>query len=221
MRLAWIKAGLMNEQHPLSGPAWAAQLGLGMEFLELIAKALQSSGNIPNLIDFYDIEAVVGQGSYAVPPETLDMFSVGMFLMDGDTTGETVLMPLSRDDWQRKTDKATQGRPTQYYLDRQNAYTLYVYPVPLEAGRMRFQRYRLIADSMDASKTMDLQRHWTMYLVTKLAAELCWTKNMGSKAQALGKEADGPGGWKEQASQLSAQRVPLQMVCTHRTPWRR
>lgn len=70
-------------------------------------------------------------GSYSLPADCVDVTEV---MFRDDSSGDdidTVLGRLSRSEYAMLSDKATAGRPSSFFVDRQaSAQTLYVWPVP-------------------------------------------------------------------------------------------
>ena len=69
---------------------------------------------------------VQGDGEYPLSSDVIDVLSV--VLRRGDT--DYALSRVSRDTFISIPNKTTQGRPSQFFLDRQNTPNLKIWPVP-------------------------------------------------------------------------------------------
>ena len=69
---------------------------------------------------------VQGDGEYPLSTDVIDVLSV--VLRRGDT--DYALSRVSRDTFISIPNKTTQGRPSQFFLDRQNTPNLKIWPVP-------------------------------------------------------------------------------------------
>ncbi len=217
VRMAYQVAGLMNESQPMSGDAWTAKLAMAMDFLESDLKALQASNLFVRPMDFYDLTVEAGTAQYTMPAETLDLIGDAMWLGDGSDY-ELPVKPIQRDQWMRYANKDAEGQPTSYYSDRQSTLSVYLYPTPADAGRLRFQRHRLLANVRNGANTLDVERHWTEYLFCKLGKWLAFNASLDQKAGLLDKQADKA---YLAASQYSKQRGSQQLYVGHRTGWNR
>lgn len=97
----------------------------------LLLLDFQSRGN--GLWNLTSTTAVLSAsvGSYSLPADCVDVTEV---MFRDDSSGDdidTVLGRLSRSEYAMLSDKATAGRPSSFFVDRQaSAQTLYVWPVP-------------------------------------------------------------------------------------------
>lgn len=174
-RLAYMEAGLLNPQMQLS----EAQASVARDFLELIARSIDTEGMFSRVVDFEDVALVTGQTSYSLNAATIDVVGAGMYRDPTDTnpgSSETIVKPISRETWQELSTKSAASRPTMFYFSKsETPPTVRVWPIPSTSengGVLRLQAQRLRADANSATVTMDFERYWTEYLVQKLAAAL-------------------------------------------------
>lgn len=87
---------------------------------------------------------------------------------------ETPMEALTREDYDRLPDKASAGRPTSYYYDRQREEArLYVWPVPSAAGEtIRITYARQIDPAEKLTDDVDVPDEWGDAVVYGLAVAL-------------------------------------------------
>lgn len=217
VRMAYQAAGLKSSGEPMSGLKWSQDLAMAMDFLEVELKALQAASILVRPIDFYDLSVVAGVNQYQLPGETLDLIGDAMWLATGDEY-ELPVVRVMRAVWMAYANKDALAYPSTYYADREAELTVYLYPTPSQGGRLRFQRHRLLANARNGSKTVDLERHWTKYLIAELGKWLAFCNNLDAKADKLGRESAIA---KEEATSYSKERGKQTFISVHRTPWSR
>lgn len=217
--MAYQLTGLKNANESTSSPNWASQASMAMNFLEVIIKDLGAQGPFVRSVEFYDLTTVAGQTTYTLPADTIELVGVGMYLQDGQTTGQTAVNPISREDYQLLSNKTAQGRPYQYYQHRLATQTVYLYPVPDSAGTITFSRSRLFYDSTTGQYTPDLERHWSKFLLMELSGYLAMASSLPESRVKMYKDQAEEA--KKTAMAQSKQRVSIQMHIAHRTPWSR
>lgn len=149
-----------------STPAFEMYLkGLGKYGLNLWTTATES------------ITLVASDGTYTPTKKFLKITD----LVYRDSSGEdTPLIPLTRDEFWRLSDKDDTGTPTQYYYDLQESQSacvinLWPYPDSNNAGsgetiKVTGQRY--IEDISDTSNTIDIPQEWLETIKYGLATRL-------------------------------------------------
>ena len=149
-----------------STPAFEMYLkGLGKYGLNLWTTATES------------ITLVASDGTYTPTKKFLKITD----LVYRDSSGEdTPLMPLTRDEFWRLSDKDDTGTPTQYYYDlqeSQSACVIHIWPYPDsnnsgngETIKVTGQRY--IEDISDTSNTIDIPQEWLETIKYGLATRL-------------------------------------------------
>lgn len=209
-------AGILDPQQPTSGAEWTAFSAMARDFLEMDVDALQALGAYAREVDFYELSVTDGTASYSLPAATLNVVGDAMFKPTGSTT-ETPVQAIAREHYHGYTDKTSEGTPTQYYVHRLETITLYLYPVPDQDGTLTLQRHRLLGDNDDASKTLDLDRYWTLYVTWALAHKLAFASNLPpARCSMLESQAEKH---KKLALGYAAQQVDNQAIIVHDTPW--
>ena len=215
-------AGLRNPMQGQTGSGWTEHAAMARDYLDVIADHLQSKGFFVRAIDFYTLTLVASTSSYSLPSDTIDLIDKGAYRAPTDTTGtgETPLMPISRDQWQTLVNKgATASRPFLYYVDRHSVpVKVEIWPKPSEAGTVRFQRHRMLGDMNDGSKTVDLERHWVKYLLYELSAMLAESGGLDSRARSRRQVAERA---LIDSMRYSRQRAPGVIYNEHRSAWSR
>lgn len=132
--------------------------------------------DLPALAASFDLEEAVGPQNW---PENGMQFPIQASVLLPDGIDEYELELVRRRDYEDIPRKSQVGRPKLLYIDRLNAPTAHVYPVPEREG----YRLRLVVQAFADDVTVDLQRSsnftitsvraaWNLYLVTALAAQI-------------------------------------------------
>jgi len=115
------------------------------------------------------LDMVQGTSSYTLPAGTLDIFTAVLRRSSVDTTMGRIAIT----DYHGLPDKAEQGRPTVYMLDRQYTPVLYVWLTPENStDDIVYWRMAQIEDVTLSQQDADVPFRWTEALVSGLAAKL-------------------------------------------------
>lgn len=212
---AYQIAGLMNPLESTSDPAWTAKAGMAADFLDMGLKAMQASSILEKHVYKPTVTIVAGTATYSLDTSILAVIETAMFSETGETT-QSAVSPIDRQAYQAITDKTSEGSPSRYWFDRYN-HQISLWPVPDTAGSLVLQAHRLIADGNDTQYDVELERHWTEYLVFDLAYKLCLANSLPLdrtsffrvRADQLLREAQG----------YSKSSEPFWLYCAHSTPW--
>ncbi len=215
-------AGLMAPEQGFSGPTWNPRAAFGRDLLETILDELQTEGVFARGVSFTNLTLVAGTAIYALPETVFDVIEDGSYIAAGeDVDAATAEMPViqkDRETWQRIGTKSVESQPTLFFTDR-SVFPIQVrlWPTPSEAGTIRFQTHRLLADTTDGNTTVDLERYWVQYLMWELAHQLASSaSHPESKCARLAQTAAMK---KERAKAYSNQGVPSQIYLDHPTSW--
>lgn len=180
-------ASLMGADQAPTGIQWEARARMAREFLEGILKALQAEGKLIRMWNFYELSVVDGTADYVLPGTILDVFEDAMYIDPASPYTETPIKQIDLQMWQRLAIRNASGRPVQYYAHRADGpLEIRFWPTPEESATVRLQAYYLPANVTDGTKTVQLERHWGMYLMYALATELAESANLNrSKINAL------------------------------------
>lgn len=223
VRRAYQLAGLMPAEQGTSGPTWAQKASLGRDLLETILDELQVEGVFARSVNFTSVSLTAEVYEYTLPDTVFDCSGDGSYIpaSASDLTradGETPVKQIDRETWQRMSSKAATGRPVMFWVDR-SVFPVVVrmWPQPDEAGTVRFQTFRLLADTTDGNATVDLERYWSQYLLWELAHQLASAASQpDGKCMRLAATAKDK---LEKCKTYAAQSVPNQIYLDHRTSW--
>lgn len=219
--LAYRHAGLLNETQGASETKKAA----ARDVLETIVDELQIKGLYARSIVFETVQLTTGSENATLSTNVFDVIDAGAYISatDPDPThaqGETVVQQIDRAEWQRISDKGATGRPALFYTDRTVfPVKVVVWPLPDEAGLIRFQVHRLGADVENGAATPDLERFWAQYLIWELAHQLALANSINPvKVQYLGSVAAAK---LVECRAYANPRTSQQMYVDHRQGWTR
>lgn len=217
---AYQLAGLINEAQGITADKGA----FARDMIGNIIDEMQTHGLRARAVEFRNETLVVGTANYTMDTDVLDVVGDAMYI-DADeadvneATSEVPIVMIGRDEWQLIPDKSATGRPTMMYVHRTGSPPeVRFWPIPDEAGTVRFQIHRLAANSNDSSKTLDLERTFTQYIIWELAHHICLANSLYNQARYYGENARMK---LEMCKSFSAQRTPTQLVVRHRTGWHR
>ena len=155
---------------------------MARDFLEIIVDGLATEGLLARQIRFTNLQLVTGTRAYQLATDTLDVVGDGMYIPAGQVdpaSSEMLVRQVRREEWNKISSKSSTGLPTLMYAYRTaNIVELRVWPIPNEAGMIRIQEHRLLADVSDAAATPDLQRYWAQYLLWELGHHLAAAKSL-------------------------------------------
>lgn len=218
LRRALQKARLLHtSQNPSSTNPKVTQAG---DYLEMKLADLQAEGG--PIITTAELKTltltanVTPATAISLPSDTLDVQGTAMLV---DSSGaETPVLPMGQEEWMLQTDKTVLGTPSRYYVHRSLAVTLYLWPGPDAAGTLRYRQVRLLRGNGDGNTTMDLQRHWTTYLVYAVAYELAG--DAGIDVQYLRELKGERDRLRGRSLARNAPKGPTVMHMTNKGPWR-
>lgn len=178
VRQAFVLAGLLSEYQPVDSVKGA----FAKQKLDTIVKELENEGIFAKSVAFETVSIVSGQYIYTLSTGTLDAFGVAMWVdplqaAQGTAANSELAVPaMGRMEWQTITTKAATGRPLKYYCHREpSPPEVYFWPTPSaseDGGAVRFQVHRFRADATDGNATLDYEKTWTQYFITRLAHDL-------------------------------------------------
>jgi hypothetical protein len=209
----------MDASQGTDSAGWTAKSAMARDFLESDVESLQAAGIIVRAVDFYDLTLTNGTNPYTASSSTLDLLGDAQYLESGETDGWLPVTQMGREEYVAISHKATAGRPSRYYPHRAASLLIYLWPVPDadNLGTVRFQRHKLLASSTDGAATMDLERHWTEYLIWSLAHKLAMASSLPvDRCGYMRAQAEREF---KRAQAYSRQRTGGQLHIIHRTGW--
>jgi hypothetical protein len=95
--------------------------------------------------------------SYTLDSNVIDILDCNLRRTDGSTTTELSMRRLSRSEYLNIPVKATTGRPSQFFLDKQNSAVLKIWPAPENSTDVLvFNKIVRMDDADTAINTMDM-----------------------------------------------------------------
>lgn len=135
------------------------------------------------------LNMVSGTASYTLNSYDLDVLEAVIRVYDstGSTSYSDIsLNRISRLEYLNLPDKTTTGRPSQFFIDRQETPVLYLYPTPDSITTYKFVSYRMqrIDDVTASAQDQEVPSRFIPSMTTGLAYQLALKKNP-EKAQIL------------------------------------
>lgn len=216
LQLAGLTAAGQNPQ--------TNEIGQARIFLQMALKDLQNYGAFARNVNFIDVPMVIDTYRYDVPESTINIIGDAMYIRPGQpltkAAGETIVQRQSRDNWQRNSAKDARGQPTLYFVNREESpIEVWVWPIPDEAGTIRFQEHRMVADVSDGSSTLDFHQYWDKHIAYNVAEMLA--EAAGFNADKISRLAKRSKEFRNMARQTANQGVPIQMSVAYNSHSRR
>lgn len=177
---AYKAIGAVDDQEKVTSESVKGKLDWGRRELQRVMSELSGMGLEARLVGFFDLSMVVGTNTYTLSSEYQRVIGDGMYIAAGQDLsapeGMTLVRQVSRQDWHRRTTKASQGTPYELYAHRAGtdyAIDVYVWPTPDEAGTIRLQVERAVRSAADnGSASLDIGPKWRRTLLYALGADL-------------------------------------------------
>lgn len=116
--------------------------------LNTLIKALNANKTDVNVIVRTTFDTVAGTGSYATDALGVDGMTVNA------AGGDSVVSPITKQQYDAKVDKTAQGRPSHFYHDKQ-AGLIYLHPVPDAVYEVVYGKVRQYQDIDEPEQTFD------------------------------------------------------------------
>ena len=97
-------------------------------------------------VEYKTLAITTGTTEYTLPGDTVDVINANIQISDGT---EYAMTALGLNDYAAISNKTTQARPTQYYLQRLNTPILKIYPAPDTNYTITYYRQRQKKDITD------------------------------------------------------------------------
>ena len=94
-------------------------------------------------VEYKTLAVTTGTTEYTLDYDTVDIINANLQISDGT---EYAMTALGLNDYAAISNKTTQSRPTQYYLQRLNTPVLKIYPAPDQNYTITYYRMRKIED---------------------------------------------------------------------------
>lgn len=226
---AYKKAGVLPLDFGIgSDVQWAAKAGHGRRTLNRLLNNFSTHRYFEYFVNLEIIELTAGEHRYELDPDILNIIDDGSYIPESndpeeeETSGETPVKPISAFRWNQLSSKAATGIPVQYFIERGQeinaaALILRLWPVPSEAGKIRFRTHRIPGSSSVGSDRPDFKRHWELWAVYALAYEFSSDTSMPMEERKL-LRLDRDEAF-EQLKAYDTNNTPPDVVFVHSTPW--
>lgn len=162
----------------------ANQLAMASDLLNMGLKALQNDGIILRTLEQATTTLVPGTAQYTLASDTLDVDDRSFYVTSGTT--DLQLVQISRGQYMELSNKATQGQPTQFYVEKGTSVSFFLYPAPDgNWTSVTYPRVRLLRDMDSGSVTPDLPSKYIKYVAYMLAADLALHHGLLPRYQLL------------------------------------
>lgn len=219
------KAGLLAVEYGIgSDVQWSAKAAHGRRTLNRLLNAFSTERFFEYFVNLDYVDMVVGTNVYMLDADILNIVDDGSYIPASNdpeeekTTGETPVKPISAYRWNQLSSKTSQGTPVHYFIERNAAQlVLRLWPVPSEAGKVRFRTHRIPGSSSTGSDNPDFKRHWEHWAVLALAYEFMTDGSMPIDERQL-MRADRDMAF-EKLKSYDTNNTPPDVIFAHMTPW--
>jgi hypothetical protein len=150
------------------------------------------SNNGTNLwqVDLVTVPLVQGQATYSVQSNTVVMLDA--YIEYGNPPIDRIILPVSRTEYASYANKAQQGMPTTFWMDRLLSPTVTLWPVP-DGSQTSLKYYRLVQvqdANMNGTEQVDIPQIWLEAFAFALAFRLAiiWAPEKAVSLKALADE---------------------------------
>ncbi len=223
------KAGLLPIEFGIgSDVQWSSKAAHGRRTLNRLLAAHSTHRYFEYFVNLDVLDLVAGTHSYTLDADILNIIDDGSYIPasndpeEEETTGETPVKPMSGFRWNQLSGKSSSGTPMHYFIERNNinatgALQVRLWPVPSEAGKIRFRTHRIPGSSSTGSDNPDFKRHWELWAVKALAYELMVDSSMPLDAcQLMKNDAEK---LFEVLKAYDTNNTPPDVQFVHTTPW--
>ena len=223
------KAGLLPIEFGIgSDVQWSSKAAHGRRTLNRLLAAHSTHRYFEYFVNLDVLDLVAGTHSYTLDADILNIIDDGSYIPasnaaeEEQTTGETPVKPMSGYRWNQLSGKESRGTPMHYFLERNNVNVngelqVRLWPIPSEAGKIRFRTHRIPGSSSTGSDNPDLKRHWELWAVYALAYELMADGSMPlDERQLMRRDRDDAF---EVLKAYDTNNTPPDVLFVHSTPW--
>jgi len=158
----------MDAQNMTGYQALAARRSLNLLFSEFANRGINYWAVQNNTLALTQ-----GTTTYTLPVGTIDLMDVVIRETVGGTQSDTTLPRVSISEYNQIPNKTTQGRPSQYMLDKQYTPVLYVWQVPDSNNySLVYWSINQLEDVTASNQDADIPYRWNDCICAGLAAKL-------------------------------------------------
>ncbi len=222
---AYKKAALLPIEYGIgSDIQWNAYAAHGRRTLNRLLNSFSTARFFEYFVNLDVLDLVAGTHQYTLDADILNVIDDGSYIPasngpeEEETTGETPVRPMSAYRWNQLSSKSSEGTPVQYFIERNaSQLVMRLWPVPGEAGKIRFRTHRIPGSSSPGSDNPDFKRHWEQWAVLALAYEFMTDSSMPLEERQL-MRADRDAAF-ELLKSYDTNNTPPDVVFVHTTPW--
>lgn len=222
---AYKKAGLLPVEFGIgSDIQWTARAAHGRRTLNRLLNAFSTERFFEYFVNLDVLDLVAGDHQYTLDADILNVIDDGSYIPasndpeEEETQGETPVKPMSAFRWNQLSSKGSEGTPVLYFIERNAAQlVMRLWPVPSEAGKIRFRTHRIPGSSSTGSDNPDFNRHWELWAVYALAYEFMADGSMPLEERQL-MRADRDIAF-EKLKAYDTNNTPPDVLFVHTTPW--
>ena len=188
---AMVRTGLKSPSDDFSAVHNVDDVRNCREHLQETLMTLIAEGLTMRFTQFRNLQIVVDQYEYELGTDVMDVVGDMKYIEPGQdvTKAESEIlvkvMPISHWDMLSAKD-ATASQPTQVAVYRQGTpLKLRFWPIPAEAGTVRYRAHVQPADSVYGQYDVDLEPYWHEYLTTQVAFKYALDNGLDEKAMLL------------------------------------
>lgn len=112
---------------------------------------------------------VQGSRELVLADDTVNVLSAVVRLLNSGPSMDISIDRISREEYLNVPDKTTQARPSQYYVERSNPTTVFLYPAADQDYTFVYYRIRRIEDAGDYTNTADVNYRFLPCLASGLS----------------------------------------------------
>ena len=164
----------------LGGTPNSEQYDFGRAILNVLMKSLMAKGIHARWVDFLDVTLTADDYTYTLGATVMDVVGDGQYISASETdltkaSAETRVTQIDRAGWHEISAKNACGRPNLYFVNRAvdgDQIEVRLWPIPDEAGTIRFQVHTMPSDTLSGEATIDLREYWMLYLIYEMAHQI-------------------------------------------------
>lgn len=156
---------------------------------------------------------VAGQAEYTLDADTVDLLEVVTRLYEGtENQDDLIVERIGRTAYVQTPDKLSQGRPFQWWLDRQRqAPLLYLYPAPDQVYTLFYTKIRRLKDVARFDNEIDLPARFLPAIISGMAYFMGRERPQIDEQKLLRLKQEYEAEWSEAAAE-DKERAPLTMT---------
>jgi hypothetical protein len=175
INLNWPSASFpVQYQYSLDNVNWSTAANSSSTHNGIVGYSAQDIDNASAYQYWRVIPATSQNGVPITVPNTLPLTLSGQVY---NTPADIEMYRMNRDDYWNLTNKTFQGRPLQWWMDRQIYPQMDLWPAPDATAAQNFMvvwRQRMIADAGSLQNTLEIPPRWYLAFFYRVAAELAF-----------------------------------------------